>query len=127
LVYLFVCCREDPKNEYGGSYNFKVNKAQSSLVWRDLLVLLIGEKIEHWLDDIVCGVSVSSRQHCDNYQIWVSSGQDKSEDNISGTPIKAALVDLLGPVDIQSFYFKSKYIHTTSALLTCPFLSSIVL
>jgi hypothetical protein len=99
-----------------------VNKAQSPLVWRDLLVLLIGEKIEHWLDDIVCGVSVSSRQHCDNYQIWVSSGQDKSEDNNSGTPIKAALVDLLGPVDIQSFYFKSKYNHTTAALLTSPFL-----
>ncbi|KAI8338168.1 translation initiation factor eIF 4e-like domain-containing protein [Chlamydoabsidia padenii] len=95
---------EDPKNEYGGSYNFKVNKAQSPLVWRDLLVLLIGEKIEQWLKDTVCGVSVSSRQHCDNYQIWVSNGQDNSDDN----GIKASLADALGPVDIQSFYFKNR-------------------
>ncbi|CAO3596631.1 unnamed protein product [Absidia cylindrospora] len=96
---------EDPKNEYGGSYNFKVNKHQSPLVWRDLLVLLIGEKIEQCLQDIVCGVSVSSRQHCDNYQIWVSTGQDKND---NGTAIKSTLADFLSPADIQSFYFKSK-------------------
>ncbi|CAO3597085.1 unnamed protein product [Absidia cylindrospora] len=94
---------EDPKNEYGGSYNFKVSKHHSPLVWRDLLVVLIGEKIEQCLQDTVCGVSVSSRQHCDSYQIWVSSGQDKND---NGTAIKSTLADLLGPADIQSFYFK---------------------
>ncbi|ORZ19796.1 translation initiation factor eIF 4e-like domain-containing protein [Absidia repens] len=77
---------EDPKNEYGGSYNFKVNKHQSPLVWRDLLVLLIGEKIEQCLQDTVCG-----------------SGQDKND---NGTAIKSTLADFLSPADIQSFYFK---------------------
>ncbi|KAI9302321.1 translation initiation factor eIF 4e-like domain-containing protein [Cunninghamella echinulata] len=94
---------EDPKNEYGGSYYFKINKQQSPIVWRDILVLFIGEKIEQWLDDIVYGVSVSSRQHCDNYQIWISTGQDKNDQD---GKIKKALSDLLSPVEIQSFYFK---------------------
>ncbi|KAI8388875.1 translation initiation factor eIF 4e-like domain-containing protein, partial [Radiomyces spectabilis] len=95
---------EDPHNEYGGSYNFKIPKSHSPIAWRDLLVLLIGEKVEGWLEDTVCGVSVSSRQQCDNYQIWTAGPSDEARE----ATIRSKVVDLLKPAEIQSFYFKSK-------------------
>ncbi|KAI8059118.1 translation initiation factor eIF 4e-like domain-containing protein [Gongronella butleri] len=94
---------EDPKNAHGGSYNFKVNKQQSPTVWRDLIVLMVGENIEPWVQDELCGLSVSSRQQCDNYQLWIASTQDKNEPD---GKIKATLIKHLQPVDIQAFYFK---------------------
>jgi hypothetical protein len=95
---------EDPMNEYGGSYNFKINKQQSPIAWRDILVLLIGEKVEDWIKNTVFGVSVSSRQHVDNYQIWTAHHNKNIQDSI----VRSKLDELLYPADIQSFYFKSK-------------------
>ncbi|KAG0171436.1 hypothetical protein DFQ28_002703 [Apophysomyces sp. BC1034] len=104
---------EDPRNEYGGSYNFKIPKQQSPMAWRDLLVLLIGEKVENWIGDMVCGVSVSSRQNCDNYQIWMANGDHTAQD----TQVRNQLADLLKPAEIQSFYFK---IHKNHAAFQKP-------
>ncbi|OAD72163.1 hypothetical protein PHYBLDRAFT_25471, partial [Phycomyces blakesleeanus NRRL 1555(-)] len=95
---------EDPRNEYGGSFNFKIPKAQSPLAWRDLLVLLIGERVEGCIDDTVCGVSVSSRQQCDSYQIWTANGHNSAQD----VEVQNQLASLMKPAEIQSFYFKSK-------------------
>ncbi|KAI7880635.1 translation initiation factor eIF4e [Lichtheimia hyalospora FSU 10163] len=95
---------EDPQNENGGSYNFKIPKHHSPLAWRDLLVLLIGEKVEGWLGDVVCGVSVSSRQQCDNYQIWTA--HNHQNDPEADARVKAKLIDVLRPAEIQSFYYK---------------------
>lgn len=105
--------REDPHNEYGGSYNFKINKYHSVLAWRDILVLLIGENM-HWIKNNVLGVSVSCRQHVDNYQIWTAHNNSKIKDNL----VKTTLIDLLYPADIQSFYFKSIIIIASNCLVT---------
>lgn len=95
-------------NEYGGSYNFKINKKQSPNVWKDILLLLIGENVEAWMKNTVLGVSVSSRQQADNYQIWTAHNNKNIQDGI----IRAKLDELLYPAEIQSFYFKSKvFIH----------------
>lgn len=91
-------------NEYGGSYNFKINKKQSPTAWIDILLLLIGENIEGWMKNTVFGVSVSSRQNADNYQIWTAHNNKNIQDNV----IRTKLEELLRPADIQSFYFKSK-------------------
>jgi len=37
---------EDPKNEHGGAWNFRTAKADTALVWRELLMALIGEQFE---------------------------------------------------------------------------------
>lgn len=105
--------REDPRNEYGGSYNFKINKHHSVLTWRDILVLLIGENM-HWIKNNVLGVSVSCRQHVDNYQIWTAHNNSKINDNL----VKTTLTDLLYPADIQSFYFKSTVVIIANSLVT---------
>ncbi|ORY93797.1 translation initiation factor eIF 4e-like domain-containing protein [Syncephalastrum racemosum] len=94
---------EDPQNEHGGSYNFKIPKIHSPLAWRDILVLLIGERVEEWLGDNVCGVSVSSRQQCDNYQIWTAHTYSNST---LDAQIRSKLIELLKPAEIQSFYYK---------------------
>ncbi|KAI7888593.1 translation initiation factor eIF 4e-like domain-containing protein [Mucor mucedo] len=107
---------EDPQNEYGGSYNFKINKQQSSLAWRDILVLLIGEKVEDWIKNTVFGVSVSSRQHVDNYQIWTAHHNKNIQDSI----VRAKLEELLYPADIQSFYFKMHKTHADFQKPTTP-------
>lgn len=91
-------------NEYGGSYNFKISKKQTVTVWRDIMVLLIGENVEDWIKNTVYGVSVSSRQHVDNYQIWTGGSNKNIQDSI----VRSKLEELLYPADIQSFYFKSK-------------------
>ena len=91
-------------NEYGGSYNFKIDKKQSPHAWREILVLLIGENVESWIKNNVFGVSVSSRQHLHNYQIWTAHGNKNIQDNM----VRAKLEELLDPIGIQSFYFKSK-------------------
>lgn len=96
---------EDPMNEYGGSYNFKISKNQSAIAWRDILVLLIGEQVEGWINNTVFGVSISSRQNVDNYQIWTAHHNMNIQDVI----VKSKLQELLYPADIQSFYFKSKF------------------
>lgn len=101
-----LLCREDPHNEYGGSYNFKISKKHTSLTWRDIMVLLIGEQMD-WIKNKVYGVSVSSRQHVDNYQIWTGHNNG----NINDAIVKSTLTELLYPADIQSFYFKSKSIR----------------
>ncbi|KAI9255191.1 translation initiation factor eIF 4e-like domain-containing protein [Phascolomyces articulosus] len=106
---------EDPHNEHGGSYNFKIPKAHSPLAWRDLLVLLIGEKIEGWLGDTVCGVSVSSRQQCDNYQVWTA--HTHPNDTQLDSKVRSKLTELLRPAEIQSFYYK---VHKNHAAFQKP-------
>ncbi|KAI7861179.1 translation initiation factor eIF 4e-like domain-containing protein [Circinella umbellata] len=106
---------EDPQNEHGGSYNFKIPKPHSPLAWRDLLVLLIGEQIEEWLGDTVCGVSVSSRQQCDNYQVWTA--HTHHNDNQADAKIRSKLTELLRPAEIQSFYYK---VHKNHAAFQKP-------
>ena len=76
------------------------------MAWRDLLVLLIGEQIEEWLGDTVCGVSVSSRQQCDNYQVWTA--HTHHSDNQADAKIRSKLTELLRPAEIQSFYYKGR-------------------
>ncbi|KAI9357150.1 translation initiation factor eIF 4e-like domain-containing protein [Pilaira anomala] len=98
---------EDPMNEYGGSYNFKINKKQSLNVWKDILLLLIGENVEGWMKNTVLGVSVSSRQQADNYQIWTAHNNKNVQDGI----IRAKLDELLYPAEILSFYFKMHKTH----------------
>ena len=41
---------EDPANEHGGAWNFRTAKADTAVVWRELLMALIGEQFEDTID-----------------------------------------------------------------------------
>lgn len=45
---------EDPQNERGGAWNFRIAKASTPVVWRELLMALVGEQFE---DTIAPGTS----------------------------------------------------------------------
>ncbi|RUS19411.1 hypothetical protein BC937DRAFT_87523 [Endogone sp. FLAS-F59071] len=96
---------EDPKNEDGGAYNFRIIKKDSPVGWREILMLLIGEQFEDCLsaDDSVCGVSVSTRYMSDNFQIWTANAAGKNEEKV-----KVRLTQVLSPIEVQSMYYKAE-------------------
>ncbi|KAI8976444.1 translation initiation factor eIF 4e-like domain-containing protein [Pilobolus umbonatus] len=98
---------EDPHNEYGGSYNFKVNQLYSPIVWRNILLLMIGERVEDEIKNTVYGVSVSSRQQCDHYQIWTAHSNHTVDDK----EVRRILSDALYPAEVQAFYFRMHKTH----------------
>ncbi|XP_068223688.1 eukaryotic translation initiation factor 4E type 3-like isoform X1 [Palaemon carinicauda] len=63
---------EDEGNQNGGTWRIKVNKRDTSFVWRELLLAAIGEQFDGYLaeGDEICGLSVSIRDRDDILQIW---------------------------------------------------------
>ena len=49
---------EDPQNERGGAWNFRIAKASTPVVWRELLMALIGEQFE---DTIASGIEENKK------------------------------------------------------------------
>ncbi|KAK9711013.1 hypothetical protein K7432_008097 [Basidiobolus ranarum] len=100
---------EDPKNEYGGSYCFRVKKEDSTLVWRELLMLIIGEQFEETIlgEDEICGISVSSRWNADIIQIWNSNARYMNETGVF-QKIKHSVKDM----EFQATYYKAHKDHS---------------
>ncbi|KAF9908336.1 DEAH-box ATP-dependent RNA helicase prp22 [Linnemannia zychae] len=63
---------EDPQNEHGGAWNFRIAKASTPVAWRELLMALVGEQFEDTIaaGDEIFGLSVSARWSSDIFQIW---------------------------------------------------------
>jgi len=96
---------EDPHNENGGAWSFRVNKSDSQVVWRELLMLLIGEQFEDVVakGDDIFGLTVSSRYNSDIFAIW-----NKNADVHENSKVMEKLQELiiLKPIDLQSPYYK---------------------
>ncbi|RGB31826.1 translation initiation factor eIF 4e-like domain-containing protein [Rhizophagus diaphanus] len=96
---------EDPHNENGGAWSFRVNKSESKIVWRELLMLLIGEQFEDVVskDDDIFGLSVSTRFNADIFTIW-----NKNAGAHENSKIMDKLQELLlqENIKLQSPYYK---------------------
>jgi len=96
---------EDPHNENGGAWSFRVNKSDSQVVWRELLMLLIGEQFEDVVakDDDIFGLTVSSRFNSDIFTIW-----NKNADAHENSKVMDKLQELLllENIELQSSYYK---------------------
>jgi len=99
---------EDPRNENGGAWSFKVNKSSTAMVWRELLMFLIGEQFEEYVaaDDDVFGLSVSSRYNADIFTIW-----NKNSNANEKAKVVEKLKETLDPVELQSPYYKAHKEH----------------
>ncbi|RHZ44607.1 hypothetical protein Glove_718g12 [Diversispora epigaea] len=99
---------EDPRNENGGAWFFKVNKTNTAVVWRELLMLLIGEQFEECVakDDDIFGISVSSRYNSDIFTIW-----NKSSSANEKAKVIEKLKETLNPIELQNPYYKAHKEH----------------
>ncbi|CAG8549037.1 9981_t:CDS:2, partial [Racocetra fulgida] len=97
--------KEDPRNENGGAWSFRVSKANTAVVWRELLMMLIGEQFEDCVskDDDIYGLTVSSRYNSDIFNIWNKNSAVNEE-----AKIMEKIKEALGPIDLQSPYYKGK-------------------
>lgn len=52
---------EDPENENGGVWTFRISKRDSKAAWQELVLACIGEQFSEQCgkDDDICGVTVS--------------------------------------------------------------------
>jgi hypothetical protein len=101
---------EDPNNVNGGAWYFRVNKKDSPGVWRELLMLLIGEQFDDHLfkDDDIFGLSVSSRATSDIFTIW-----NKNSDVSQHSTVLEKLKSSLSPIELQMPYYKAYSEHAT--------------
>ncbi|CAJ0908361.1 6830_t:CDS:2 [Entrophospora sp. SA101] len=99
---------EDPNNVNGGAWYFRVNKTDSARVWRELLMLLIGEQFEDHLleDDDIFGLTVSSRATSDIFNIW-----NKNADASQHSTVLEKLKTSLSPTELQMPYYKAHSEH----------------
>jgi hypothetical protein len=63
---------EDAKNEKGGCLVLRIQKQDATVVWREMLMLLIGEQLDGCFDaeDEICGVFIGDRRHQTVIQLW---------------------------------------------------------
>ncbi|KAI8051230.1 translation initiation factor eIF 4e-like domain-containing protein [Syncephalis plumigaleata] len=99
---------EDPANEKGGCYTFRIEKKETSKVWPELLMLLIGEQLDGIIaaDDQVCGLSVGSRWNSDVIQLW-----NARADLFNEKAVAKKIRDTLGNVELQLPYYKPHKEH----------------
>jgi hypothetical protein len=108
--------REDPHNENGGAWHFRVNKKDTTLVWREVLMMLIGEQF----DD---SISKGSLRDCTGCILSSSSVSDISfsndqcmrftvEDDVFGLSVGSRYSS-----DIFTIWNKNALVHEQSHVL----------
>ncbi|ATY59123.1 translation initiation factor 4E [Cordyceps militaris] len=82
---------EDRRNINGGSWTFRVPRAQGPEVWKTVQLLAIGERLQEVLgeNDQICGVGLSVRFKYHLITVWNRDGsQQKSIDGIFASVVK---------------------------------------
>ncbi|KAF9412019.1 Eukaryotic translation initiation factor 4E type 3 [Podila epigama] len=99
---------EDPKNEHGGAWNFRTAKANTAVVWRELLMALIGEQFEDAIskDDQILGLSVSARWNSDIFQIWNMNLSAKDD-----SAVMKKVTEILQGIELQAPFYKAHKDH----------------
>ena len=73
---------EDPRNAKGGSWTFRVPKAQATDFWKEVCMMAIGEQLQQAVEserttlrDDICGVSLGVRFDSMLIQVWNRDGE----------------------------------------------------
>ncbi|KAK3818596.1 MAG: eukaryotic translation initiation factor 4E member 3-like protein [Benniella sp.] len=102
---------EDPKNERGGAWNFRTAKNHTAVVWRELLMALIGEQFEETIDkkDQIFGLSVSARWNSHIFQIW--NMESSLKDNATVMTKVEQILSRFEGIEIISPFYKAHKDH----------------
>lgn len=130
---------EDPRNINGGSWTFRVPKAQSHDFWKETLLLAVGEQFADVIEprklpfsppssnhtppppkkltpnslpgDDLCGITLSVRFNSDLISIWTRDGTNqKTIDGILSVML-AKLSPHLTPKESSNYYYKKHSEH----------------
>ncbi|XP_077981376.1 eukaryotic translation initiation factor 4E type 3-A-like [Glandiceps talaboti] len=99
---------EEACNANGGYWKMKIYKNDTTILWKELLLALIGEQFADHVakEDEICGLSVSKRDRDDIVQIW----------NVNAAVVEKATVmdkvkELLPNVKFITVFYKSHQTH----------------
>ncbi|KAL8661312.1 MAG: hypothetical protein Q9202_005677 [Teloschistes flavicans] len=103
---------EDARNQRGGCWTFRVNKALSADFWKEVLFLAVGEQIGEVVlpGDDICGCSLSRRFNSDLIQIWNRRADLAPSVDAIRDVVLAQLSDELKPKE-GSYYYKRHSEH----------------
>jgi len=103
---------EDELNVKGGYWKMRIPKNKTSLVWKELLLALIGEQFQDFVGegDNIVGLSVSNRDRDDIIQIWNSNCTGIKEGS-SNNRVLQKLAEIIPDVDISGAFYKAHQAH----------------
>lgn len=103
---------EDELNVKGGYWKMRIPKNKTSVVWKELLLALIGEQFQDFVGegDNIVGLSVSNRDRDDIIQIWNSNCTGIKE-GTSNNKVLEKLAEIIPDVDISNAFYKAHQAH----------------
>lgn len=109
---------EDPRNEKGGSWTFRVPKSQAPEFWKEVCMMAIGEQLQAAVDsdrktfrDDICGISLGVRFNSMLVQIWNRDGSHEAGIQNILTTILSNLSADFAPRE-GSYYYKKHSEHS---------------
>lgn len=103
---------EDARNKNGGAWTFRITKSNSNEVWKEILMMAIGESLQEVVEkgDDICGVSFSVRFNSHLIMVWNRDGNNqKSIDAILKRTLDSLPSELRPPP--QNYYYKKHSTH----------------
>ncbi|CAD6567359.1 MAG: hypothetical protein ASARMPREDX12_000225 [Alectoria sarmentosa] len=103
---------EDPRNVKGGSWTFRVPKAQSEEFWKEVLMLAVGEEFVDVIQprDDLCGLSMSVRFNSNLITIWNRDGaNEKTKEGILAVVLEKVSPEL--KPQPRNYYYKQHSEH----------------
>ncbi|EAA32257.3 translation initiation factor eIF4e [Neurospora crassa] len=117
-IYLFKAgfkpVWEDRRNILGGSWTFRVPKANGADFWTRVQLLAIGEELQDVLEegDQICGVGLSVRFNAHLISIWHrDASKQKSVDAILQLVLTKAIPDDFPPLKPDNYFYKKHSDH----------------
>ena len=109
---------EDSRNARGGSWTFRVPKAQAVEFWKETCMMAIGEQLQNAVEterttfrDDICGISLGVRFNSMLIQIWNRDGEHQEGiERISNTVLENLSAELK-PRE-GSYYYKKHSEHS---------------
>lgn len=67
---------EDDQNRQGGRVTVRIRKTGASVLWEEILMLLLGEQFDPQTE--ICGTVLSVRYHDNHISIWNRSAENEA-------------------------------------------------
>ena len=108
---------EDDSNKKGGRISIKLKKENSSLVWEEIILLLIGSNFPQKIQNEINGVLISIRKEFNFLQIWFKTYEKNNINEINNCLRELLQIPNEVDLDVKPFtkekneggYYKKNY------------------